>query len=59
MTRGDHTAPRRGVEAGIRHQPAALGRPLTGGGLRPHAALMRAEREGRARMVRDGNIQAD
>jgi len=38
---------------------AERGTTPTGGGPTPYAALIRAERERWARVVRDGNIQVD
>jgi len=43
----------------IRRQLAERGTTPTGGGPTPYAALIRAERERWARVVRDGNIQVD
>ena len=43
----------------IRRQLAERGTTPTGGGPIPYAALIRAERERWARVVRDGNIQVD
>lgn len=47
------------ADPNIRRQLAERGTTPTGGGPTPYAALIRAERERWARVVRDGNIQAD